>query len=63
MCSNMARMEPLNVLHLRLASIGVIPWSVFSEDALDDLVTAIERGDLGTVSIVEFEGQPLLEAA
>ena len=63
MCSNMARMEPLYVLHLRLASIGVIPWSVYSEDALDALVTAVERGDLGTVSIVEFEGQPLLEAA
>jgi hypothetical protein len=56
-------MEPLCVLHLRLASIGAIPWSVFSEDALDALVTAVERGDLGRVSIVEFEEQQLLEAA
>ena len=63
MCSNMAGMEPLCVLHLRLASIGAIPWSVFSEDALDALVTAVERGDLGRVSIVEFEEQQLLEAA
>ncbi len=63
MCSNMARMEPLHVLHLRLASIGVIPWSVFSEEALGELVRAIERGDLGIASIVEFEGTQLPKAA
>jgi hypothetical protein len=56
-------MEPLHVLHLRLASIGVIPWSVFSEEALGELVRAIERGDLGIASIVEFEGTQLPKAA
>jgi hypothetical protein len=56
-------MEPLYVLRLRLASIGVIPWSVFSDEAFDALVTAIQRGDLGIASIAELKGQQLLEAA
>jgi hypothetical protein len=56
-------MDPLYVLHLRLASIGVIPWSVFSEGALDALLAAVERGDLGDASIVELEAEQMAEAA
>ena len=59
----LGRMEPLFVLHLRLASIGVIPWSVFSETAYQALVEAIEQGDVGAASIVEHEAERLPEAA
>jgi hypothetical protein len=56
-------MEPLFVLHLRLASIGIIPWSVFSKRAYDALVEAVEGGELGRASIVELEAEHLPEAA
>jgi hypothetical protein len=48
-------MEPLFVLHIRLASLGVIPWSVFSKEALAALVRAIDDGEFGPASIVELE--------
>lgn len=63
MCSIIAAMEPLLVLHLRLASIGIIPWSVFTKEAYEALVEAVEAGELGTASIVELEAAHLPEAA
>ena len=56
-------MEPLLVLHLRLASIGVIPWSVYSEEAYEALLEAVDRGELGPAAIVELEAESLPEAA
>jgi len=58
-------MEPLFVVHIRLASLGVIPWSVFSEHALAALIRAVEDGDFGPAGIVELEpdGAQLSEAA
>ena len=63
MCSILGGMEPLYVLHLRLASIGVIPWPVFSNEAYASLVEAIRAGELGPAAIVELEPERLLEAA
>ena len=59
----MAGMEPLLVLHLRLDVIGIVPWSVFSVEALDLLRRDIDAGELGPASIVEFENQQLEQAA
>ena len=56
-------MEPLLVLHLRLASIGVIPWSVYSEEAYEPLLEAVARGEFGPAAIVELEAEALPEAA
>ena len=58
-------MEPLFVVHIRLASLGVIPWSVFSEHALAALIRAVEDGEFGSATIVELEpdATQLLEAA
>ena len=56
-------MEPLFVLHLRLASIGIMPWSVFSNEAYEALVEAVEGGELGVASIFEPEAESLAEAA
>ncbi len=63
MCSIIGGMEPLYVLHLRLASIGVIPWLVYSDEAYETLVDAVHAGELGLASIVELETEPLAEAA
>ena len=63
MCSIIAGMEPLYVLHLRLASIDVIPWSVFSDEAYESLIEAVQAGDLGAATIVELETEHLPEAA
>ncbi len=59
----MGGMEPLYMLHLRLASIGVIPWSVFSDEAYASLLDAVQAGELGAATIVELENERLLEAA
>ncbi len=59
----MAPMKPLFVLHLRLEAIGVIPWSVFSFDALERLKRDIDAGELGAASILELEDKQLQEAA
>ncbi len=56
-------MEPLYVLHLRLASIGVIPWAVFSKAAYEALLEAVEVGEFGPAAIVELESEHLPEAA
>jgi hypothetical protein len=56
-------MEPLMIVHLRLDAIGLIPWSVFSFEALGRLKEAVDSGDLGPASIVEFEDQQLRKAA
>jgi hypothetical protein len=56
-------MEPLMIVHLRLDAIGLIPWSVFSFEALERLREAVDSGDLGPASLVEFEDQQLRKAA
>ena len=63
MCSIIGGMEPLYVLHLRLASIGVIPWSIFSDEAYESLVEAVHGGELGAAVIVELEPKHLPKAA
>lgn len=50
-------MEPLCVVHIRLDSIGVIPWSVFSQEALVALREAVAAGEFGRASIAEFESK------
>jgi hypothetical protein len=63
MCSIIGGMEPLYVLHLRLASIGVIPWPVFSDEAYQALIAAVDAGELGRACIIELECEALPEAA
>ena len=63
MYSIIGGMEPLYVLHLRLASIGVIPWSVYSEEAYEALLEAVARGEFGPAAIVELDAESLPEAA